>query len=198
MVKTLFKKPEYIEQIIDLNKDEYTINQIENIIKNEKEKTIDKNEDNENNIDIKSNESSTSNFEYDINKLQRILDGKEDIKTNLVILLETLHKKIILNEQKVKEDFIEFGVEEKNSEYFYNSWLKSFNKEKYKIINKYKHFIKKKEILPLKDMGKNILKLLEVYEINIYVEDPGNFDNNITKEIDSYNIKNDKVIYVKN
>ena len=118
MVNTLFKKPEYIEQIIDLNKDEYTINQIENIIKNEKEKTIEKNEDNENNIDIKSNESSTSNSEYDINKLQRILDGKEDIKTNLVILLETLHKKIILNEQKVKEDFIEFGVEEKNSEYF--------------------------------------------------------------------------------
>ena len=45
-------------------------------------------------------------------------------------------------------------------------------------------------------MGKNILKLLEGYEINLYVEDPGNFDKNINKVIESYNTKNDKVISV--
>ena len=196
MVDTLFKKPEYIEEIINLNEDDDNIEQIESIIKNEKEKIIEENNNNDDNIDIKPSGSSTLNSEYDINKLKRILNGKENIKANLLALLETLHKKIILNEQKVKEDFIEFGIEEINSEYFYNSWIESFEKEKYKKSKNYTDFIKKDKILSLKNIGDNILKLLKGYKINVYVDDPGNFDKNLVNVIKSYNIQDGNIISV--
>ena len=92
----------YIEEIIDLNEDENEISQIKSIIKNVKAKIIEENNDNnvndyidnidnENNIGQKSGDSSISNYEYDVNKLQRILDGKENI--NLLVLLKHFIKK---------------------------------------------------------------------------------------------------------
>lgn len=45
-------------------------------------------------------------------------------------------------------------------------------------------------------MGDNILKLLKGYEINLYVEDPGNFDKNLIRVIESYNTKKEKVISI--
>ena len=163
--------------------------------KKEKEKKIVKE-----NINIsKSYKSdiSDSDSEYDIKKLRRILDGKEDINSNIIILLESLQKKITLNQQKVNEEFTDYKVKEINQNYFYASWKSSFNKEYYKKTRGYKHFIKKDKILSLEDMGKNVLKLLKDYQINIYVEDPGYFDKNITNIIDNYNIKDGKVISVK-
>ena len=163
--------------------------------KKEKEKKIVKE-----NINIsKSYKSdiSDSDSEYDIKKLRRILDGKEDINSNIIILLESLQKKITLNQQKVNEEFTDYKVKEINQNYFYASWKSSFNKEYYKKTKGYKHFIKKDKILSLEDMGKNVLKLLKDYQINIYVEDPGYFDKNITNIIDNYNIKDGKVISVK-
>ena len=71
---------------------------------------------------------------------------------------------------------MEFIVEEINSQYFYNSLKKSFDKEKYKSLKGYKHFIKKDQIISLKDMEENVSKLLEGYEMNLYVKDPWNFD----------------------
>ena len=92
----------YIEEIIDLNEDENENSQIKSIIKNVKAKIIEENNDNnvndyidnidnENNIGQKSGDSSISNYEYDVNKLQRILDGKENI--NLLVLLKHFIKK---------------------------------------------------------------------------------------------------------
>jgi len=87
--------------------------------KKEKEKKIVKE-----NINIsKSYKSdiSDSDSEYDIKKLRRILDGKEDINSNIIILLESLQKKITLNQQKVKEEFTDYKVKEINQNYFYAS-----------------------------------------------------------------------------
>ena len=213
MVDTLFKNPIYIEEAIKLNENENEdeIIQLKSIIEKEKAKINEKNnnndnnaydddnidnDDNEDNIDQKSDDSSTSNSEYDVKKLQRILDGEENIELDSYELLEILHKKIILNKQKVKEDFNEFGVEEINPNYFYNSWKQSFEKENYKTSRNYTHFIKKDQILPLKDIGDNIMKLLENYQVNVYIEDPGNFDKNIETVVKGYKTKNGEIISV--
>ena len=57
--------------------------------------------------------------------------------------MEILANKIILNEEIVIEGFNGDKNEEISSNYFYNSWINSFEIEENKKDKTYQHFIKK-------------------------------------------------------
>ena len=76
--------------------------------------------------------------------------------------------------------------EEISSNYFYNSWINSFEIEEYKKDKTYQHFIKKNKISSLEQMGKYVKKLLKGKTVNLYMDDPYSLSKEITYNIKQY------------
>ena len=107
----------------------------------------------------------------------------DDISTKL--LCQILEKKVKKNKKGIKK----FSLQEDtmiNQSYFYNLWIGSFEKEKYKQTEEYETFIKTEFIQTSSEMKKLITEILLGYQINSFSDALSKFTKRIKEVISGY------------
>ena len=120
--------------------------------------------------------------EDEAERIKNVIMGKENqINTNLSFQLKKLIEKIELNQEIIKFDAKKNETKAVDGIFFYNSWINSFNTEKFKMHSKFRNFIKKEKISSLANMGFYLKTLLDDFYIDIYVDDPNQLDKALEK-----------------
>lgn len=103
-------------------------------------------------------------------------------------MLENLLNKInlIYNEEKTNNELFLEKRQEINSQYFYNEWLKTFDNEKYKKDSNFCHFINLKYMVKLNEIKNIIVTLIPTFKINLFEEEPGQFEDKVVQTIEKY------------
>lgn len=159
--KLYYNLKDYIQKEIDENK--------ENNIMNCK---------NNNNNEIQNEEEDENEEE----RIKKVISGdKEIIELNLNSQLDLLLKKLKLNSEAVEIEKELEKIKSLDGEFFYNSWLKSFEKVEIKRNPKYQKYVNVKESPSLANMGYYIKKLLDNFNIDIFCEEPSKLDKRLKK-----------------
>ena len=94
-------------------------------------------------------------------------------------------KKLVQLIEKNKKGRKLFGSDNDviNGEFFYNSWLQTFENEIYKSKDVYKKYFKKEKIFSLKEMGLFLCALFEGKAFNIFENDPKDANKMVKKKL---------------
>ena len=117
--------------------------------------------------------------------IKKLLSNKNDNNISIKVLREALEKKILNNQEGIIKLDLQYN-EIINESYFYNLWVKSFEKEDYKKSEEYEIFIKKRYIQSPIEMKNILITILPDYKINIFSDDPIKFTERIKKKILRY------------
>ena len=99
--------------------------------------------------------------------IKKLLSNKNDNNISIKVLREALEKKILNNQEGIIKLDLQYN-EIINESYFYNLWVKSFEKEDYKKSEEYEIFMKKEYIQSPIEMKNILITLLPDYKINIF------------------------------
>ena len=106
-------------------------------------------------------------------RIKNVLLGKDDkICNNLSLQLKRLIEKLELNQEIIIDETKINETKTADSEFFYISWINSFNTEQFKSHQTFKDYIKRDKISSLANMGFYLNKILDGFYIDIYVDDP--------------------------
>ena len=150
---------------------------------NEKEEEIEKGEKEIVNVDDELGYYEKNIKEND--NIKKLLSNKNDNNISIKVLREALEKKILNNQEGIIKLDLQYN-EIINESYFYNLWVKSFEKEDYKKSEEYEIFIKKRYIQSPIEMKNILITILPDYKINIFSDDPIKFTERIKKKILRY------------
>ena len=174
----------YSQEKTCVENDSNLIKTFKTIIQEEKNKNLDSSQEKFIDLDVSNNNNLTesqelditnSNNELTVEKLKNILSGEAGKNINLFSQLDLLLKKLKLNDEISKTNSLD-ELEEINGLFLYNLWRNSFITDIWKSKKAFTKYNKVEKITSLKTMGLNICKLLEGFQINIFVDDPKGID----------------------
>lgn len=119
----------------------------------------------------------------DEERIKRLISGDESqIKTSLSSQLNRLLKKIKLNREIVQSDKKLKEMENIDGNFFFNSWVESFDNENCKLHHTFQSYFDKRRIPSLANLGYYLKLLLKGCNFNIYMEEPKKLDKKFNED----------------
>ena len=148
-----------------------------NLVKNE----INRNNDEDKNDII--NENIEDNDEKDGERIKKLITGNQKaINENINNMLNQLLMKLKLNAEIIRPDKALLKFKNVNGDFFFRSWVKSFDNEDFKSHKEFKKYFDVNNMKSLNNFKIYIKELLPAFQINFYIDDPHRLEAIIPKK----------------